>query len=321
MNIVKDKTFVPKYSGGGTSSLNMSDYPAQTMFLNCKIQAGDSAGVISNNKPGKDLKRYIFINCPITSYSAPPYDTNWGMRCYNVYDWAIVDCDVSYLGKTHEGHGFYLNMSGGLLIQGGDSLKNGGQDIQLTSRPHEGNSPAKNAIIIKERNFYHGQWNPERGASTIAIYNTGIDQDIYIEDCRFYCDWKEAGLPQSKGSDGKMKDSRAAITIVPVKYSKPDWWGTGNPTVFTQGFVKISGNYINHVNPDRHVMSVKGVHSLLVEDNDFNSHDFIIDDPKVAIGVPTGKITFKGNKGSGNIIKAGKMVAKITDNYEFNIAQ
>jgi hypothetical protein len=234
----------------------------------------------------------------------------WGMRVYGITDWLIKRCYFWNFGLIKEGHGMYADIFGSNAWENCLFDELGGQGVQLVFR--KGNAPTPRPVegtqIFKKCRFKHNTWNPDRGASQLAIYNLGSEQDVIIEDSKFICDYEEIGRAKYKGYN-----SKAAITIVPVGNGK-EWWQLPDDTPFTQNVASIRKTEVYHTNPERSVVNIKGCRVVEITDCIVDEGVVDIDHPSQA-GRKAEKITVLGCSGNATLRVGGKVVGPISQDY------
>ena len=243
----------------------------------------------------------------------------WAMRGYDMQDTVLDRVEITGFGKRtgrhDEGHAVYFNVLGSLTLTDCNVHHNGGQGLQLVNRPYEstaGAGPAQGTITVQRTWFHENAFNPDRGGSQVSIFGTG--QDVLIEEVEI-----TAGHDQTIYDNGRTGGG----LLIEAEYARDDkhnaWWRPlGAPKdfkpPFTQGTVRLESVLVDHKNPNRPLVQIKGCKELLVSGCVFNGGRVNLDDPSKP-GRNNGRIVWEGNAGDAIIHLAGERIGTASEDF------
>lgn len=300
---------------GWGDTLFVKDTDSNFIYENIYFEASGRSCIINSNEPQNYFPDLTFRNCQFIA----DLDSKWGHRLYGLDGYTIDNCVFKGFGKETEGHAVYSDLCGRTLIKDSKFLANGGQGLQLLFRKVSAPTvwdrktpPPASSIIIRNCDFLHNGWNAGRGASQIAIYAPGPNALISMSNLRLTCDWERGGLPASY-YNGKKYNSRGAIWVVPVGYEE-EWYKGQRETPYTSGFVRLDNSFINHVDPDREIIAIKGAPSVQIVNTHVESGIVTIDDPHHE-GRNAVHIEIQGCTGNAILKVRGQIVGGISQGY------
>lgn len=242
----------------------------------------------------------------------------WAFRGYDMSDTSLVGVEITGFGKvTHkhdEGHAIYLNVVGSLTLEDCNIHHNGGQGLQLVNRPYESNlakGPAAGAITVRNSWFKENGFNPDRGAFQVSIFGTG--QDVTLDGVQIL-----AGQDDTSYPDGRTGGALLIEAEAPRDDKDNAWWWPlkkgEEEAPFTNGTVLLNNLLVDHEQPNRALVQIKGCRELTVTKSTFNGGRVLLDDPSKA-GRNSGKITWSGNSGDAIVYLNGHRVGPADQDF------
>ncbi len=245
----------------------------------------------------------------------------WGVRAYDMVDTLFERVEITGFGKVtprhDEGHAIYMNVIGPLTIIGCDIHLNGGQALQLVNRPAESvlpPAPGSGTITIRGTSIRENGFNPDRGGTQVSIFGTG--HDVVLD-----------GVEIIAGRDGTpfLRNQTGGALLIepetfrPIKGASNVWWRpkeqpAGFVMPFTQGRVQLTGVVIDHVNPNRPIVQIKGCRELLVQGCTFVRGRVDIDLPGKP-GRECGLVSWKGNRGDAEVYYRGERLGLASEDF------
>ena len=249
----------------------------------------------------------------------PDNKSYWAMRGYDMEDTVLDRVEITGFGQPtrghDEGHAIYFNVTGPLDLWDVYIHHNGGQGLQLVNRPYESNAgavAARGAITIRRTWFHENGFNPDRAGSQVSIFGTG--QDVLLEDVQILAG--HDGTHYEKGQTG------GALLIeaeAPHTDKHNTWYRPLNPpddfeTPFTQGTVILKGVFIDHKQPNRPIVQIKGCEELTVTGCVFRGGRVNLDDPSKP-GCNNGTVNWSGNSGDAAVLLGGVQIGTADMNF------
>ncbi|MEW6072842.1 MAG: hypothetical protein AB1726_09665 [Planctomycetota bacterium] len=242
----------------------------------------------------------------------------WGLRGYDVVDLWLERVEIAGFGavtpKHDEGHAIYLNLAGPLTLEGCVIHHNGGQGLQLVNRPKESvlpPGPAAGAIAIRRSAFRENGFNPDRGATQVSIFGTG--QAILLEDVEIVAGRDGTPFPGGRTGGALLIEAEAPDGQRPV------WWrpaegGAEEEIPFAQGRCELIRVRIDHADPNRPLVQIKGCAELVVRDCRFAGGRVEIDLPGKP-GRDCGRIEWEGNGGPAEVFVRGRRMGSAAQDF------
>ena len=242
--------------------------------------------------------------------TVPDGRSYWGLRGFDMVDTVLEGVEITGFGRVtphhDEGHAVYFNLAGALTVTDSHLHHNGGQALQLVNRSHESKFPGRPAagrVTIRRSAFEENGFNPDRGAFQVSIFGTG--QDVLLEDVRITAGHDATSYPKGQTGGGLLVEPE-----YPVAGRGNCWWLPADPPKdftppFTNGTVELRRVRVDHVDPGRPIVQIKGCRELTVSDSEFRGGQVNLDDPTKP-GRPSGRIVWRGNRGDARVRLGGR---------------
>ena len=244
----------------------------------------------------------------------------WALRGYDMIDARIEGTEITGFGvvtpKHDEGHAIYFNVAGAFTVLDSHLHHNGGQAIQLVNRPGESvlpAGPAAGEIRIERTRIAENGFNPDRGGFQVSIFGTG--QSITLRDVEIVAGHDDTEHDRGRTAGGLLieaesPDGKRAVWWKPRP--QPEGW----VVPFTQGPTVLERVTVDHRSPNKPLVQIKGCESLTVTDSTFVGGKVVLDHPAKP-GRNSGRIVWKGNQGTAELIVRGRSVGRVDQDYEF----
>lgn len=245
----------------------------------------------------------------------------WGVRAYDMVDTLFERVEITGFGRVtprhDEGHAIYMNVLGALTITGCDIHHNGGQALQLVNRPAESvlpPAPGSGTIAIRGTSIRENGFNPDRAGFQVSIFGTG--HDVVLDDVEIIAGRDETLFPRNQTGGALVIEPEA---FQPTRPQPNVWWRPkelpeGFVTPFTQGSVQLTRVVIDHVNPNRPIVQIKGCRELVVQGCTFVSGRIDIDLPNKP-GRECGFVSWKDNRGDAEVFYRGERLGLASEDF------
>ena len=309
-------------SGPSSDTFSLKRSVAEFLVEDTILQASSRTGFIAYSKRGP-YRNVVFRNSIVTvAPGTIPLDRSyWAIRGYDMIDTLFERVEITGFGKItpkhDEGHAIYLNVAGSLTLTSCNIHHNGGQGLQVVNRPGETVlpvGPAAGTITIRNTSFRENGFNPDRGGFQVSLFGTG--QAIVLEDVEILAGLDGTPFPGDRTGGGLLIEVEA---FNPRRPEKPVWWHPGRfeagwKPPFGQGRTELTRVRVQHVNPDKSLVQIKGCQELIVTDCDFRGGSIQLDHPRKP-GRDCGRIEWRGNRGDALVFFQGSPLGRADEDF------
>jgi hypothetical protein len=246
---------------------------------------------------------------PIWAFPGP----YWGFRAYNMVDTLV---ERGYIHNIEKEHAIYMNPAGNITFKNLLLERNGGQAIQLVSRPvastqgHAENNLWRHndTMHIKNVCSHENGEHPSRASFPISIaFNAHGEArhlpNILIENFHIRSVFDEGDFD----INDQQKRGHGAILI---RGNEPTIWSY-NTCIIRNGLIELKDN-------DRSIIQQSGCKHLIVENVNFrvDGNQTVSLDHDAYDARPSGRITWRNNSGNGSVRLGGLTIGSIADDID-----